>query len=312
MSANPKLLSVIIVNYNGRRYLQRCLSSLEQQSLPRHRFEVIVVDNASSDDSVALVRGQFPWVRIDAQSENLGFVAGNQRGRQLAHGDCLVLLNNDTIVDPHGLAGLAWMAASQPEWQMIVAKLVFADRPNYLQSTGLELLRDGRARDRGFTQPDTGSYERAEEVFAGCGAALLVRCACIDRHGFFDPRLFMYYEDLELGWRLRRRKLRMGYAPQSLVLHEHAGSSGLGSAFFHRQVEANRLLTSLRHGDLALKLLAGLSGLARVFREGGRWLAAAGRGGSWARFCAFVAAFAACCWLVPRGLFLEKSGESSG
>src|SRR4051794_38950124 len=102
MHSSP-FVSVIVVNYNGRRILGNCLQSLADQSYPRHNFEVIVVDNASSDGSETWIRTEFPWVRVVQTGTNLGFAGGNNAGFALARGAWIALLNNDAVADRYWL-----------------------------------------------------------------------------------------------------------------------------------------------------------------------------------------------------------------
>src|SRR4051812_19134029 len=97
------LFSVLVVNFNGRRHLGRCFAALADQTFPRHRFEVVMVDNNSADDSVAFVKNEFPWVRIVRSPVNTGFAGGNNAGLPFVRGRFIVLLNNDTMADPHWL-----------------------------------------------------------------------------------------------------------------------------------------------------------------------------------------------------------------
>ena len=264
---DPTLFSVLIVTFNGRRHLGPCLAALAAQSLPRHRFEVVLVDNASTDDTRPFVAANHPWVRVVRLPENRGFSGGNNAGLPFARGRFLVLLNNDTIPDPHWLAELA---AEMGPGGAVASKLVFAGQPTLLNSAGLQLLRDGRAVDRGFRHPDRGQFETPGPIFAGCGAA-----AVIDTHNLdgplFDPRYFVYFEDLDLAWRAGLAGRPTKYAPRSLVRHVHGGSAGEETPLFRFHVERNRALTSLRNGDpfLAAWNVVGL--VARLARSAVRW-----------------------------------------
>ena len=297
------LTTVVIVNYNGSRYLRECLSALRSQTLPPHRFEVVVVDNASADGSVELLRREFPWVRVLALAENRGFAGGNNAGFAVAHGSRVALLNNDTAADPHWLAELCAALDAHPEAGGAASKLVFHAEPGKLNSAGLDLLPDGRGRDRGFRAADAGQYESGREVFAGCGAALLLRRELIDELGGFDERFFMYYEDLDLAWRARLRGWGFVYVPGSVVRHIHCGSSGEWSPFFCFHVERNRVLTALRNGDPFLALWSVVGLCARVVRAGLRALKGRGPDGrNRGRFGAYGRALASLAWRLPGAL----------
>jgi len=247
---DPPTVSVLIVNYNGAAHLPDCLTALERQTLPRERFEVIVIDNASTDGSANLVRERGSACRLVALERNTGFAEGNNVAARLARGSCLALLNNDTIPDPFWLEELLRVAEENPG-AAVASKLVFAHDARMLNSTGLFLLRDGRGADRGFRQRDMGQYEATEPVFAGCAAALLIP-APPPGEPVFDSRYFVYYEDLDAQWRGAGLGRRTMYAPRALVRHIHGAAAGDQSALFHFYNERNRALTSLRNGDLFL------------------------------------------------------------
>jgi GT2 family glycosyltransferase len=258
-------VSVIVVNFNGRRFLSDCLSALERQSLPRHRFEVLLVDNGSTDGSIEFVKQQFPWVRLLPQTENLGFAEANNRAERLARGEWVALLNNDTRVDPLWLEALL-SAASDPAVGGVASRVLFRDRPNVINSAGLTLYRDGRGGDRLEGTADSGITREPADVFGGSGSSLLLRRAMLADVGFFDPSLFMYYEDLDLAWRARLRGWRFVYAPAAVVEHVHCGSSGTASPFFLRQVERNRVLVNIRNAPPFLALANAVGLLARAGR----------------------------------------------
>jgi len=242
-------VSILIVNYNGARHLDACLRALEVQTLPRYRFEVIVVDNSSKDDSLAILRERFPWVRSVPLKQNTGFAEGNNIAAQYAHGRTLVLLNNDTLPDPFWLEELLTVMTRRNA-AAAVSKLVFTGDPTAINSAGLQLLRDGRGVDCGFRQTDIGQFECEREVFAGCGAALAVR-----RDHFndvLDGSLFLYYEDLDAAWKRHANGLATWYAPRSLV--RHAVGAAEHSPVHRFYVERNRVLTAVRHADLPLAL----------------------------------------------------------
>ena len=255
-------VSVVVVNYNGAAYLPACLAALATQTLPRHAFEVVVIDNASRDGSGDAVRAGFPWVRLVRLPANRGFAGGNNAAVPYCHGTRLVLLNPDTVPDPHFLAELVRAADANPHGTA-AGKLVFRADPGKLNSTGLTLLRDGRGADRGFRQPDRGQFERREPVFAGCGAALLLPKPARGSD-VFDGRLFLYAEDLDRGWRDRLGGAGPVYAPRAVVSHEHGAAAGDESAVFWFYAERNRALVALKNGDPALVLLTALVLAAKV------------------------------------------------
>jgi GT2 family glycosyltransferase len=260
-------VSVLIVNYNGRRHLDACLAALERQSVPRDRFEVVVVDNASSDDSREAIPARYTWVRFVPLDRNVGFAEGNNVAWRHARGRAAVLLNNDTIPDPFWLEELL-RAADENPGKVVVSKLVFDADPRVVNSGGLVLLRDGRGADAGFRAADDGRFEAGGSVFAGCGAAVAVPVE--PGKDIFDGRYFMYYEDTDLGWRGQLAGRGAVLAPRSVVRHVHGASAGDASPLFRYHVERNRAVTALRNADLPLAVWSGLVLAAKVGQAAAR------------------------------------------
>jgi GT2 family glycosyltransferase len=259
--------SVVILNWNGLRFLDACLEAVSAQDL-EGGLEIILVDGGSGDGSVEAVRSRFPEVRVVEAGRNLGYAAGNNLGMGLARAEWIVLLNNDTRVRPGWLRALVEAGSSHPQVAAVTAKLLFADRPKVIQSAGSLLLSEGAGGDRGFGEPDRGQYDRPQEVFAANGASMLLRKGALDDAGLLDETFFMYYEDTDLCWRLRLRGWRILYEPKAVVEHFHAGSSREGSPFFLFHADRNRVFMLLKNAPWRL--------LARSLASAGS--RAAGRG----------------------------------
>jgi GT2 family glycosyltransferase len=240
------LATVVVVNRDGLRFLDSCLDAVLAQELAS-RFEVILVDNASTDGSIEHVRERFPGVRLIESTRNRGFAGGNNLGIRAARGRHVVLLNNDTRVRAGWLQALVEAAESDDHVGAVAAKLLYASRPGVIQSAGSLLLSDGSGADRGMDEPDSGQFDRREEVFAGTGASLLLRREALADAGLLDESFFMYYEDTDLCWRLRLRGWRVVYEPAAVVEHEHAGSSREWSPFFTFHADRNRLFMLLKN-----------------------------------------------------------------
>ncbi|HEX6488860.1 MAG TPA: glycosyltransferase family 2 protein [Candidatus Dormibacteraeota bacterium] len=244
-------LAVLVLNFNGASHLAACLEALEGQSV-QGGFEVVVIDNASTDGSVELVRSRFPAARLVANSSNLGFAGGCNAGIRATKHPYVVLLNNDTRVRPGFLAALRAAALSDERAGAVTSKLVYADRPNVIQNAGTLLHDDGAGTDRGEGERDGGQYGLREEVFAFCGAAALLRREALDDCGLFDERFYMYYEDTDLSWRMRLRGWRIVYEPAAVVEHVHASTSGEWSDFFTFHVDRNRVLMLIKNAPSAM------------------------------------------------------------
>ena len=393
-SDQHSLVSVIIVNLNGARYLPDLLGSLERQTYPE--FEVLVVDNGSTDGSVPLLRRSFPEVRVIQANRNLGFAGGNNLGIREARGSYVALINNDTVVDEEWLSHLVEEAVSDPKIGAVGSKILFArpflpvtlevptfrpaglgesadgrdlgvflaessrfeacdyrkpilregfhglevldgERGNWTQhkatvllpveslhepgclwlrvrsgtveprelrvsvgdtpvamcelheewsehrimvpaevscgagfdvlnNAGSFLLEDGTAGDRGIYESDRGQYETAEDVTSLCGCSMLLDRQVLEQVGGFEDRFFMYFEDTELCWRIRKAGYRLRYQPKSTVRHFHASTAVEWSPLFNFFVARNRILMLMRHAPLRLAGRAYLEELYRLLR----------------------------------------------
>ena len=218
--------SIIIPNYNGLRFMQTCLDALRAQTYPRERTEIILVDDASTDTSVAFVAEHYPEVKIVRLERNSGLAIGCNAGARAARGDLLVMLNNDTEVEPGWLAALTAAAEAHPAAAAIASKMLLFDRRDTLHNAGDLMGADGIPRNRGVWQVDRGEFDRDLTVFGGCGGGVAYRRAAWEQTGGFDERLFMYLEDVDLAWRLRLRGWEAVYAPEARLYHQLSATGG--------------------------------------------------------------------------------------
>lgn len=240
MSTQAPLVSVIIVNWNGRDYLDGCLRSLLAQTYPH--IETIVVDNGSTDGSVEFVRAQFPSVRVIEAGRNLGFTGGNNLALAHARGELLALLNNDTVCDPGWLAAL--VAAVEPDNVAGATGKVYAldepDRPIFT----LPLINRHTARAR-WTADD---YP-AGDVHYLSGNNMLVKRAVIEEIGPLDHGYGAYYEETDWCARMIVAGYRVVYTPHAKVLHKELGSTSLETNRY--LMERNRIRFALKNFDVA-------------------------------------------------------------
>lgn len=223
--------SVIIPNYNGAKFLPGCLDSIAAQTLPP--LETIVVDDASTDNSVALIREKYGWVKLIARERNGLFAAAANQGIDAAKGDIIVLFNNDAEADPGWLAAIDQALQERPEIDVIASKITLYDKPGYLHAAGDYYRANGVPGNRGAWQEDRGQYERAEEVFGACAAAAAYRREVLDElrsdnpdGRVLDESLKMYLEDVDLNLRLRLRGRRTLYLPTARVRHRLSATGG--------------------------------------------------------------------------------------
>jgi hypothetical protein len=219
-----ELISVIVLNYNGRGFLNGCLTSLASQTYSD--FEVIVVDNGSRDGSPEYIEENYPWVRLAKNDENLGFAGGTNVGIRAAKGEFVITLNNDSRADSRFIEELIKPMAD-PEVGVCAAKMLFPD--GRINSAGICISRSGAAWDRGMFEPDRGQYEFVEEVFGACAGAALYRREMLDEIGLFDEDFFLYLEDVDLAFRARLAGWKCLYVPGARVIHHHGGTAGVGS-----------------------------------------------------------------------------------
>ncbi|HTX43647.1 MAG TPA: glycosyltransferase family 2 protein [Methanocella sp.] len=228
VDAKP-LASVIVVNYNGKQYLKRCMDALLRQTYPS--LEVILVDNGSSDGSAEYVKGSYPSVRTVEAAENLGFARGNNVGIRAARGEFIATLNNDTEAAPGWLEALVGAMAADEGVGMCASKMLRMDDPTLIDSTGICVSRSGACWDRGMFQKDVGQFEAAEEVFGPCAGAALYRKSMLDAVGLFDEDFVSYMEDTDLAFRCRLAGWKCRYVPGAVVYHVHGGTAGYVSPY---------------------------------------------------------------------------------
>lgn len=238
-------ISVIIVNWNGRHYLECCLVSALRQTYPD--YEVVVVDNASTDGSVAFVQSRFPEVRVLAQAANMGFAAGNNIGIQATRGPYIATLNADTEAEPGWLAALVAGMEAAPDIGMCASKMLFLNDRGRIDSTGIAIDRAGIAWDRDGGRRDKEAGLSPDEVFGPCAGAALYRRTMIERIGGFDERFFYLYEDVDLAWRARLAGWRCRYCPEARVYHVHAGAGTEGTPLKRYLLARNRVLTLIKN-----------------------------------------------------------------
>jgi hypothetical protein len=219
------VISVVVLNFNGKHYLDRCLSSLRDQTYGD--LEVIVVDNSSSDGSVDYLRERFPWVRVVTNEANLGFAGGTNRGILQARGEYILTLNNDTWADRSFVERLAKPMTADGAVGMCASKMLFPD--GRINSTGICLSRSGAAWDRGMFEEDRGQYDLEVDIFGPCAGAALYRKEMLVEIGPFDEDFFMFMEDVDLAFRGRLAGWKCLYVPEARVYHIHGGTAGPGS-----------------------------------------------------------------------------------
>lgn len=242
LASNDVLVSVIIVNYNGRHHLEKCLPSLF--GTRKIGMEVIVVDNGSRDDSVAWMREHWPQVRIMAEQSNLGFGRANLVGVLAARSNYVALLNSDTVVTPDWLTHLIQPMLVDPGVGSTCSQLRLLSKPDLLNARGGGMSRLGFGYDISFGFPfvPAATWEDLTpvDVLFPSGAAMLMRKPEFLDIGAFDPSFFMYHEDVDLGWRFWLLGKRVVMCPGSIVFHAFGGTTQVEQGASWRDQMGNR------------------------------------------------------------------------
>lgn len=250
------VVSLVILNYNGREYIERCIDSVLNQTY-RNR-EIIIVDNASSDGSLEILKKKYSSdVRIVENKENLGFAEGNNIGMRMAKGRYIALLNNDAIADKNWLKMLVSAAErSDSSFGSWASKILFYEDRKIIDTVGHLLYPDGLNRGRGKGEADKGQYNKEEEVFCPSGCAALYLKTMLDKIGFFDADFFAYGDDLDLGMKARMAGWKCLYVPDAVVFHLSSATAGKYSTLKAYLVERNRIWILIKYFPLRYILLS--------------------------------------------------------
>jgi len=220
-------ISIIIPHLNGIHHLDDCLGSLRRQTLTE--FEIIVVDNGSTDGSQAYIRDNFPEVKLLELNKNMGFTGACTAGYKVSKGDLVILLNNDTEVDANWLKTVAYSFDRVPEAGSVASKMLLFDRRDLIHTAGDYYRADGIPGNRGVWQLDTGQYDEEAFVFSACGGAAAYRRTMLEEIGFLDEDFFFSCEDVDLAWRINLAGYKVLYNPKAVVYHKLKASGGSGS-----------------------------------------------------------------------------------
>ena len=242
MSENP-LVSVIVLNYNAGELLLNCIESIKKSAYKN--LEIIVVDNISTDKSQETCKEKYPDIRLIQNNENFGYCEGNNIGIREAKGDYIIILNPDTIVESNWIEELISAynkfgeGLYQPKHLSLNEKTVYMSAGNMLNIFGF-----GYAREKG--NKDENQFNKIEEIGYASGTCLFTSSAVLKKVGLFDPFIFLYHDDLDLGWRASQLGIKSYYVPTSLIYHAESYSLKWNAEKFY-WLERNRKYCILTH-----------------------------------------------------------------
>lgn len=275
-----KKISIVIVNWNGKNDTVTCLDSIKNMHKRGLAVETLVVDNGSTNDSVAFISNKHRWATVISTGKNLGFTGGNNVGIRYAlkhKADYIWLLNNDTIVHPDALR--IYETFGDPRVGAAGSKIYFASGHEYHANRyakkdkghvfwyagGIVDWSNMYASHRGVDEIDHGQYDNIEETHYVTGCSLMIRRKVVEETGVLDDRYYLYLEDLDYCLRVKRAGYILMYNPMSVLWHVNAGSSGgAGNPLHEYYLTRNRLLVGMRYAPMHTKFA--------LIREAGRFL----------------------------------------
>jgi len=239
------LFSILVLNFNGKHLLQGCLSSIFSQNYTD--YELIIVDNNSSDGSVEYIKENFPQATLIENKENFGFAKGNNIGVEKCNGEWIFFLNNDASLEENCLSILAEHIKNRKPEQLVFAPIMLkSDSPQFIDSAGDKIYPWGYA----YTYKNAlATLEDMEISSACCGAAVFNKELLLRLHGF-DEDFFLYYEDVDLSLRAKHLGAKMWLAAQAKVLHKGSATTGKKNALRLYYVDRNRFWTKLKNFPL--------------------------------------------------------------
>lgn len=224
-----KMVSIIIAHHNGYEILKNCITSLSK--VKYENKEVIVVDNASNDGSVEEVKKEFPWIRVLRLEENKGFAGGNNEGVKIAKGEYILILNNDTEVEPDFLDWLVKTMEENKSIGVVQPKIKDLKAKEYFEYAGgsggfLDSLGYPFCRGRIFftVEKDEGQYDDVQEITWASGACMLIKKSVIEELGLFDEKYFAHQEEIDFCWRVWRAGYRIVVQPKAIIYHLGGGT----------------------------------------------------------------------------------------
>ena len=242
---NEFKLSIITINYNGLKDTCELIDSIPFNNY----MEVIVVDNASTQDEASVISERFPQVKVLRSEQNLGFAGGNNLGIKEAQGKYILLINNDTYFKELNIDALIERLESSDKISIVCPKLRFAWGNNPIQFAGFTELSPITIRNQaiGFGEEDHGQYDTAHPTPYAHGAAMLIKREALDKVGFMPECFFLYYEEIDWSMMFTRAGYEIWYDPACTVYHKESQTTGQNSPLRTYYITRNRLLLVKRN-----------------------------------------------------------------
>ncbi|KKQ67139.1 MAG: putative glycosyltransferase [Candidatus Daviesbacteria bacterium GW2011_GWA2_38_24] len=222
-------VSVVIPNWNGKEFLKACLKSLESQTFKN--FEVIIVDNGSTDRSAQYIKKYFPKFKVIKLPKNIGFSPAVNIGIKDSQGEYIVLLNNDTKVDKDCLKQLVKCADVYPEVGMVAAKMLQFYNPDLIDSAGDFVDAVGHASNIGYGEKDGEKFNESKEIFLVTGGGALIKRKVFEKVGLLDDEYFAYFEDVDFCLRAQMQGFKAWFEPMAIISHIHKATSSRNKSF---------------------------------------------------------------------------------
>jgi len=243
--AAPLTFTAIVLNWNGHAYLAACLAALLAQEYPIER--IVVVDNGSTDDSLAFLRQRFPDVPVLVNGGNVGFAAGNNLALRNLTSDAALLLNPDVVLSPGCLGALAATLAADPTVAIAGCKLWYPGGETLQHGGGYITRPQAMPGHYGIGEADAGQHDAARDVDYVIGAAVAVRRTALEQISLFDEGFFLYFEDADLCARARAAGYRVVYEPQATAIHVESAVAVRGSFSYYQRFHTGRWRYLLKH-----------------------------------------------------------------
>lgn len=250
------MVSIVSVNYDQPEVTCEMLASLRKVTYPN--FETLIVDNGSPTKSPASIKEKYPEVQLIISKKNLGFAGGNNIALKKAKGDYILLLNNDTEVQPDFLESLVSLMESDKKIGIASSKILYFYEDNIIQYAGASPINQitSRGRHYGYKEVDTGQLDQVTETSYPHGACMMIRKSVLEEIGLLYEGYFLYYEELDFAERVKRAGYTIYFQPNSSILHKESISTGKNSPLKTYYMNRNRVLFVRRNTKGITFLLA--------------------------------------------------------